>query len=84
MESIKRKKAPKIPDIKIGAFLDDEERLTNKMLVELKRVWKSNNWKSHENINEGTYVCEVLAPLFNILMDDLPVNTDIGEIWGTW
>ncbi|CAG8587433.1 13143_t:CDS:2 [Gigaspora margarita] len=30
-------------------------------------------------VNEGSYICEVISPLLNITMNDLPVDTDI---WG--
>ena len=33
------------------------------------------------HVNEGSYVCEIISPLLNIAMRDLPVNTDI---WGAW
>ncbi|CAG8706278.1 18102_t:CDS:2 [Gigaspora margarita] len=32
-------------------------------------------------INEGTYVCDVLSPLLDIVMNDLPVNTDVWIEW---
>lgn len=90
-EKTKREEIPKCGDATFGMFLDGEEKLqelTNKMLVELGRVWGSPKWNAYANqrldINEGSYVCEVLAPLFNIAMNDLPLNTDIYKIWGTW
>lgn len=90
-EKTKREEIPKFGDATLGMFLDGEEKLqelTNKMLVELGRVWGSPKWNSYANqkldINEGSYVCEVLAPLFNIAMNDLPLNTNKYKIWGTW
>ncbi|KAF0394920.1 hypothetical protein F8M41_010324 [Gigaspora margarita] len=32
-------------------------------------------------INEGTYVCDVLSPLLDIVMNDLPVNSDVWIEW---
>jgi len=87
-EKTKSKEIPKFGDVTPGTFLDGEEKLrelTNKMLVELGRVWGSPKWANQESdINEGSYVCEVLAPLFNIAMNDFPLNTNICEIRSTW
>lgn len=71
-------------------FLDGPEKLqiiTNQMLASLSWIWRSSKWKSYGNskqpiINEGSYVCEVLAPLVNTVMSDLPVSTNIWGIWG--
>ncbi|CAG8770585.1 6012_t:CDS:2, partial [Gigaspora rosea] len=76
---------------RFGEFLDGPEKLqiiTNQMLASLSWVWRSPKWKSYGNskkpiINEGSYVCEILAPLVNIVMSDLPVNTNIWGIWRT-
>ncbi|CAG8498178.1 12634_t:CDS:2, partial [Acaulospora morrowiae] len=35
-----------------------------------------------KSINEGSYVCEVLAPLLNIVMSNLPGNPIAWDIWG--
>ncbi len=47
------------------------------MLYKLK-VWKSFKYeaysKKEKSVNEGSYVCEVLTPLINIVMSDLPEN----------
>lgn len=72
-----------------GEFLDNPEKLkglTNQLLEVLGRVWRSLKWKAYASatgtdINEGSYVCEVLSPLINIIMSDLPVDIDI---WGVW
>ena len=57
--------------------------LTNKY-YRLK-VWKSPKYgayiKKGKLINEGSYVCEVLAPLLNIVMSDLPGNPIAWDIW---
>ncbi|RIA91119.1 hypothetical protein C1645_822515 [Glomus cerebriforme] len=50
------------------------------------KVWKSPKYEAHikkgKSINEGSYVCEVLAPLINIVMNDLPENPVMWDIWG--
>ena len=49
------------------------------------KVWKSPKYKAYTKegklINEGSYVCEVLAPLINIVMSELPGNPAIWDIW---
>jgi len=37
--------------------------------------------KKEKSINEGSYVCEVLALLLNIVMSDLPENLIAWDIW---
>ncbi|RIA99805.1 hypothetical protein C2G38_2237688 [Gigaspora rosea] len=73
--------------IQVNTFLDNPEKLkkiTNKMLLVLRRVWESPKWKAYIEteavVNERSYVCEVISPL-NIIVSDLPNNTDI---WGVW
>ncbi|CAG8559672.1 10779_t:CDS:2, partial [Scutellospora calospora] len=51
------------------------------------RIWRSPKYKSFTKnkkpqINEGTYVCEVIAPLINIVMNDLPRDPSAWGIWG--
>ena len=50
------------------------------MLYRLK-VWKSPKYEAYskkgKSVNEGSYVCEVLAPLINIVMSGNPVVWDI-------
>ncbi|RGB32596.1 hypothetical protein C1646_762705 [Rhizophagus diaphanus] len=50
------------------------------------KVWKSPKYdayiKKGKLINKGSYVCEVLAPLLNIVMSDLPENPIAWDIWG--
>ncbi|CAG8644088.1 12923_t:CDS:2, partial [Gigaspora rosea] len=58
-------------DVEFGRWLDEPEKLhemTKRILESLKPV------------NEGSYVCEVLAPLLNIVMSDLPGNPAIWDI----
>ena len=42
------------------------------------KVWKSPKYETYtkkgKSVNEKLYVCEVLAPLINIVMSDLPEN----------
>jgi len=49
------------------------------------KVWKSPKYdaytKKGKSVNEGSYVCEVLAPLLNIVMSDLPGNPVVWDIW---
>ena len=49
------------------------------------KVWKSPKYEAYikkgKPINEGSYVCEVLAPLINIVISDLPGNPVIWDIW---
>ncbi|CAG8726024.1 16455_t:CDS:2, partial [Gigaspora rosea] len=87
----KNKRTEKLPksfgSAKYSTFLDDPEKLkkiTNEMLLVLRRVWESPKWKAYIEteavVNERSYVCEVISPL-NIIVSDLPDNTDI---WGIW
>ncbi|RIA81442.1 hypothetical protein C1645_837011 [Glomus cerebriforme] len=61
-------------NINYGEWLDKPEELLESML----KVWKSPKYdayiKKGKLINEGSYVCEVLVPLLNIVMSDLPEN----------
>ncbi|GET61026.1 hypothetical protein GLOIN_2v1705087 [Rhizophagus irregularis DAOM 181602=DAOM 197198] len=56
------------------------------MLESMLKIWKSPKYdayiKKGKSINEGSYVCEVLAPLLNIVMSDLPGNPIAWDIWG--
>ena len=42
------------------------------------KVWKSPKYEAYTKkgkpVNEGSYVCEVLVPLINIVMSELPGN----------
>jgi len=42
------------------------------------KVWKSPKYKAYTKkgklINEGSYICEVLVLLINIVMNELPGN----------
>ncbi|GBB96152.1 hypothetical protein RclHR1_26950006 [Rhizophagus clarus] len=76
-------------DVEFGKWLDSSERLqekTRRILESLLKVWKSPKYEAHTKkgkpINEGSYVCEVLAPLINIVMSDLPGNPAVWDIWG--
>ena len=48
------------------------------------KVWKSPKYeaytKKRKPINEGSYVCEVLTPLINIIMRELLGNPAIWDI----
>lgn len=33
------------------------------------------------SINKGSYVCEIISPLFNIAMSELPVDSNVWEVW---
>lgn len=74
---------------RFGEFLDGPEKLlelTNQILEVLSRIWASPKWKSYmlsgePSINEGSYVCEVISPLLNIVMSGLPVDINV---WGVW
>ena len=48
------------------------------------KVWKSPKYEAYTKkgkpINEGSYVCEVLAPLINIVMSDLPEKLIVWDI----
>lgn len=49
------------------------------------KVWKSPKYEAYtkkgKSVNEGSYVCEVLAPLINIVMSELPGNPAVWDIW---
>ncbi len=49
------------------------------------KVWKSPKYdaytKKEKPVNEESYVCEVLVPLINIVMSDLPGNPIVWDIW---
>ncbi|PKK56835.1 hypothetical protein RhiirC2_799207, partial [Rhizophagus irregularis] len=74
-------------DVEFGKWLDSSEKLqeiTRRILESLYKVWKSPKYEAHikkgKSINEGSYVCEVLAPLINIVMNDLPGNPVMWDI----
>ncbi|UZO18744.1 uncharacterized protein OCT59_010056 [Rhizophagus irregularis] len=76
-------------NINYREWLDKPEELqdlTKRMLESMLKVWKSPKYdayiKKGKSINEGSYVCEVLAPLLNIVMSDLPGNPIAWDIWG--
>jgi hypothetical protein len=49
------------------------------------KVWKSPKYEAYtkkgKSVNEGSYVCEVLASLINIVMSELPGNPAVWDIW---
>ena len=49
------------------------------------KVWKSPKYEAYtkkgKSVNEGSYVGEVLAPLINIVMSELPGNPAVWDIW---
>ena len=49
------------------------------------KVWKSPKYEAYTKkgkpVNKGSYVCEVLALLINIVMSELPGNPAIWDIW---
>ena len=60
--------------------------MTNQMLEAFSRVWESPKWRLYATskepkISEGSYVCEVISPLVNIVMSNLPIEY---TIWGAW
>ncbi|RIA81083.1 hypothetical protein C1645_865551 [Glomus cerebriforme] len=76
-------------DVEFGKWLDSSEKLqekTRQILESLLKVWKSPKYEAYTKkgklINEGSYICEVLAPLINIVMSDLPRNPAVWDIWG--
>ncbi|GET51203.1 hypothetical protein GLOIN_2v1740240 [Rhizophagus irregularis DAOM 181602=DAOM 197198] len=76
-------------NINYGEWLDKTEELhdlTKRMLESMLKIWKSPKYeayiKKEKSINEGSYVCEVLAPLINIVMSDLPGKPTAWDIWG--
>ncbi|CAJ0753118.1 24447_t:CDS:2, partial [Entrophospora sp. SA101] len=76
-------------DPPFGQWIERPEKLkiiTKQLLEALHQVWTSSKYKSYilnqTVINEGSYVCEVLAPLFNIALRDLPTKNETWKIWG--
>ncbi|GBC39957.2 hypothetical protein GLOIN_2v1594243 [Rhizophagus irregularis DAOM 181602=DAOM 197198] len=71
-------------NINYGEWLDKPEELQD-LTKRMLKVWKSPKYdayiKKGKSINEGSYVCEVLAPLLNIVMSDLPGNPIAWDIW---
>ena len=49
------------------------------------KVWKLPKYEAYTKkgklVNEGSYVCEVLALLINIVMSELPGNPAVWDIW---
>ncbi|CAG8817462.1 25030_t:CDS:2, partial [Gigaspora margarita] len=74
-----------------GEWLDRPEKLqqlTVQMLESLRKIWRSPKYESFMSngkpqVNEGSYVCEIIAPLLNIVMDDLPGNPAMWGIEGS-
>ncbi|GET57732.1 hypothetical protein GLOIN_2v1787252 [Rhizophagus irregularis DAOM 181602=DAOM 197198] len=68
-------------------FIQNEESKINmdEVLESMLKVWKSPKYEAYikkgKSINEGSYVCEVLAPLLNIVINDLPENLIAWDIW---
>jgi len=60
--------------------------MSRQILEALLKVWRSPKYEAYskkgKSVNEGSYVCEVLAPLINIVMSDLPGNPVVWDIWG--
>ncbi|RIA79562.1 hypothetical protein C1645_840403 [Glomus cerebriforme] len=89
-EPIKIHKIDKSNDILARKWLDDSDKLkkiTKQLLKELYNVWNLQKYKSFTmtgdvQINEESYVCEVLLPLLSILMRNLPGSSSITETWG--
>ncbi|CAB4373964.1 unnamed protein product [Rhizophagus irregularis] len=70
---------PSTFDPQFGEWIERPEEI--EMLT--KRFLKALSYVLNRTIiNEGSYVCEVLAPLFNIAFRDLPVNNETWTIWG--
>ena len=48
------------------------------------KVWKSPKYevytKKGKLVNEGSYICEVLVSLINIVMSELPGNPAVWDI----
>ncbi|GET57733.1 hypothetical protein GLOIN_2v1787252 [Rhizophagus irregularis DAOM 181602=DAOM 197198] len=67
-------------------FIQNEESKINmdEVLESMLKVWKSPKYEAYikkgKSINEGSYVCEVLAPLLNIVINDLPENLIAWDI----
>ncbi|PKY33355.1 hypothetical protein RhiirB3_420502, partial [Rhizophagus irregularis] len=63
---------------------EELQDLTKRMLESMLKVWKSPKYEAYikkgKSINEGSYVCEVLAPLLNIVINDLPENPIAWDI----
>ncbi|GBB88671.1 hypothetical protein RclHR1_15220012 [Rhizophagus clarus] len=74
--------------INYGEWLDKPKELqdlTKRILESMLKVWKLPKYeayiKKRKSINKGSYICEVLAPLLNIVMSDLP-DLIAWDIWG--
>ncbi|CAG8576129.1 1962_t:CDS:2 [Acaulospora morrowiae] len=77
-----------LSNVEYGRWLDNSEKLqtmSKQILEALLKVWKSPKYNAYSKkgkpVNEGSYVCEVLAPLINIVMSDLPGNPVVWDIW---
>ncbi|GBB90726.1 hypothetical protein RclHR1_17790005 [Rhizophagus clarus] len=78
-----------LSNVEFGKWLNSSERLqemARRVLESLFKVWKSPKYEAYTKkkklVNEGSYVCEVLAPLINIVMSELPGNPAVWDIWG--
>ncbi|CAB4423393.1 unnamed protein product [Rhizophagus irregularis] len=71
---------------KSGSSKKNVNKNTNKKTKNKLKVWKSPKYEAYikkgRSINEGSYVCELLAPLLNIVMSDLPGKPIAWNIWG--
>ncbi|CAG8790562.1 23253_t:CDS:2, partial [Gigaspora rosea] len=67
-------------NVEFGRWVDQPEKLeqiTRELLETMGKVWRSLKYKlfikdGEPQVNEGSYICEVIAPLINIAMNDLP------------
>ncbi|CAG8631527.1 7966_t:CDS:2 [Diversispora eburnea] len=79
-----------VRNVEFGKWVDQPEKLeqmTREILEAMGRIWRSPKYKSFTKnkkpqVNEGSYVCEVIAPLINIVMNDLPGDPSARGIWG--
>ncbi|CAG8697956.1 18715_t:CDS:2, partial [Acaulospora morrowiae] len=86
----KNKKKKRIENhIKYGILLDEKKDVkdfANKISSALENVWKTQHYamlkNALDNVNEDTYVAEVLTPILTATFSELPVSANYQTNWG--
>ncbi|RGB29662.1 hypothetical protein C1646_766312 [Rhizophagus diaphanus] len=65
--------------------INEDEDLHDVGFEKWFKVWKSPKYEAYTKkgklVNEGSYICEILALLINIVISNLPGNPVVWDIW---